>query len=286
MNDENNYDGESYNRSWNCYIEDSKDDPHINKLRDGLGRTQCKFTQKLIRLRHQYPVFFFVDVHGFMVNQLNQQHDYAKSFDVFNNRRSTCSRSSFDRQFIDNSFYIIFNGYHQYINYKLPDTSKHKVITVGDKGKIYLVDILIMSKTVEPLAEFLPVADVQVGMSKSEISSTTISTDCLGPCVAFLLHFRRGNTKSCFLTHYSFDDDESDLPVGNILVLMLNYICDNFKTKTGITPLETDSETSILHLLVAGGAKKEADKIKNTLAQLNYQPWNIKDIVINPDDFY
>ncbi|CAF1543134.1 unnamed protein product, partial [Rotaria sordida] len=253
MNDENNYDGESYNRSWNCYIEDSKDDPHINKLRDGLGRTQC-----------------------------SNNHAYCQDNEI----RSTCSRSSFDRQFIDNSFYIIFNGYHQYINYKLPDTSKHKVITVGDKGKIYLVDILIMSKTVEPLAEFLPVADVQVGMSESEISSTTISTDCLGPCVAFLLHFRRGNTKSCFLTHYSFDDDESDLPVGNILVLMLNYICDNFKTKTGITPLETDSETSILHLLVAGGAKKEADKIKNTLAQLSYQPWNIKDIVINPDDFY
>ena len=78
------------------------------------------------------------------------QHDYAKSFGVFINGRGMRSRTSFGVRVIDDSFYIIFNAYHGYIDYKLPseeyaknwtlilDTSKDKVITEGDEGKIYL----------------------------------------------------------------------------------------------------------------------------------------------------
>ncbi len=88
-----------------------------------------------------------------------------------------------------------------------------------------------MSNRVEALAEYLSVADVQLEMSSSGTSRTIISTDHLGPCVGFLLDFRRGNQELCFLNHYSLDDDESGLRLAHILVLMLNHICDDFKKK-------------------------------------------------------
>jgi glycogen operon protein len=34
MNGENNFDGESYNRSWNCGIEGPTNDVHVNRFRD------------------------------------------------------------------------------------------------------------------------------------------------------------------------------------------------------------------------------------------------------------
>jgi len=78
------------------------------------------------------------------------QHDYAKSFGVFINGRGMRARTSLGERVTDDSFYIIFNAYHRYINHKLPseeyakdwtlilDTSKDKVIIEGDEGRIYL----------------------------------------------------------------------------------------------------------------------------------------------------
>ncbi len=128
-----------------------------------------EFTRKLISLRRQHPVFrrctwfrgqsvrpgeiediAWFKFDGQHMREEDWQHDYAKSFGVFINGREMCSRSSFGRQFIDDSFYVIFNAYHGYINYKLPsegyakdwtlilDTSKDKVITEDYEGKIYL----------------------------------------------------------------------------------------------------------------------------------------------------
>jgi glycogen operon protein len=77
------------------------------------------------------------------------QHEHAKSFGVFINGRGMRARSSLGIRVIDDSFYIIFNAYHGYINYKLPseeyakdwtlilDTTSDKVITEGDEGKTY-----------------------------------------------------------------------------------------------------------------------------------------------------
>jgi hypothetical protein len=67
---------------------------------------------------------------------------------------------------------------------------------------------------------------------------------------------------------------------------VLNYICTSFKTKLGIDSLEEHPEISFLHLLIAGGAKDEADIIKNSLTLLNYAPCDIKQFVYHVDDFY
>jgi isoamylase len=128
-----------------------------------------EFTKKLISLRRTHPVFrrctwfrgqpvkpgeiediAWFKFDGQHMKEEDWQHTYAKSFGIFINGHGMCSRSSFGRQFIDDSFYIIFNAYHGYINYKLPseeyaknwklvlDTSKDKVATEGDEGEIYL----------------------------------------------------------------------------------------------------------------------------------------------------
>ncbi len=127
-----------------------------------------KFTQKLIQLRHQHPVlcrrtwfrgqpvksgeiediaWFKFD--GEHMKEEDWQHDYAKSFGVFINGRGIRARTSLGVRVTDDSFYIIFNSYHGHIDYKLPseeyakgwtlilDTSKDKIITKGDEGKVY-----------------------------------------------------------------------------------------------------------------------------------------------------
>jgi glycogen operon protein len=83
------------------------------------------------------------------------QHDYAKSFAVFISGRGTHSRTSLGLRIIDDSFYIIFNAYHGYINYKLPsknyakdwtkilDTNKDKIIIQGDEGRKYQAEDII-----------------------------------------------------------------------------------------------------------------------------------------------
>ena len=77
------------------------------------------------------------------------QRDYAKSFGVFINGRGMHSRTSTGLRMIDDSFYIIFNSYHGYINYTIPeeiyakdwtkilDTHEDKVILDGYEGKKY-----------------------------------------------------------------------------------------------------------------------------------------------------
>jgi glycogen operon protein len=151
-NGEDNNDGESHNRSWNCGVEGPTDDPEINKLRDRqkrnllttlflsqgvpmlvagdeIGRTQhgnnnayCQdneiswlnwdeadndllaFTQKLIKLRKDHPVFRrrrwfqgrpvkgkgLEDIAWFLpegteMEDENWNHDFARSLGVFLN---------------------------------------------------------------------------------------------------------------------------------------------------------------------------------------------------------
>ncbi|CAF2921158.1 unnamed protein product, partial [Rotaria sp. Silwood2] len=127
-----------------------------------------EFTQKLIQLRRQHPVFrrrtwfrgqpmqpgeiediAWFKFDGQYMKDEDWQHDYVKSFGVFINGRGMQARSSLGVRLTDDSFYIIFNAYQGYIDYKLPgkeyandwtlilDTSKDKVITEGDEGRIY-----------------------------------------------------------------------------------------------------------------------------------------------------
>jgi len=126
------------------------------------------FTQKLIKLRRQHPVFrrrhwfrgrpvkgdeiediAWFKFDGHHMTEADWQHDYAKSFGVFINGRGMTSRTATGERVTDDSFYIIFNSYHGYIDYKLPDeqyaktwtlildTSVDKVITEGDEGRTY-----------------------------------------------------------------------------------------------------------------------------------------------------
>jgi isoamylase len=136
---------------------------------DKADHSLLEFTRKLISLRRQHPVFrrctwfrgqpvkpgtaedvAWFKYDGEHMTERDWQHDYAKSFAVFINGRDVCSRSSFGRQVTDDSFYLIFNAYYGYLNYKLPseeyakdwtlilDTSKEKVLAENREGKKYL----------------------------------------------------------------------------------------------------------------------------------------------------
>ncbi len=185
-NGENNNDGESHNRSWNCGTEGPTDDPEIIKLRnqqkrnllatlflsqgvpmlvagDEFGRTQggnnnayCQdnevswldwenadqslldFTQKLIELRKNHPVFcrrnWFQGVairsrvndiawflpEGIEMSEENWSHDFAKSLGVFLNGRELHYVDEQGNKILDDSFYVIFNAYHGPLDYVLP----------------------------------------------------------------------------------------------------------------------------------------------------------------------
>ena len=185
-NGENNNDGESHNRSWNCGAEGPTDDPEIIKLRhqqkrnllatlflsqgvpmlvagDEFGRTQggnnnaycqdnevswldwenadqslLEFTQKLIELRKNHPVFcrrnWFQGVairskvndiawflpEGIEMSEENWSHDFAKSLGVFLNGRELHYVDEQGNKILDDSFYVIFNAYHGPLDYVLP----------------------------------------------------------------------------------------------------------------------------------------------------------------------
>ena len=186
-NGEDNKDGESHNRSWNCGVEGETNDEGINKLRkqqirnflttlflsqgvpmlvagDELGRTQhgnnnayCQdnelswinwdkadhelldFTKKLVQLYKSHPVFSrrrwfqgypikgigVEDIAWFLpegteMNEDNWKNDFAKSLAVYLNGQGLRSVDEKGNKITDNNFYIIFNAYHDEIEYKLP----------------------------------------------------------------------------------------------------------------------------------------------------------------------
>lgn len=187
-NGENNEDGDSHNRSWNCGAEGPTDDEAINTLReqqkrnflttlflsqgvpmlvagDEMGRTQqgnnnayCQdneiswldweradtnlreFTRKLIAFRREHPVFcrrnwfrgqpikgigvediawFLPD--GTEMPDENWDHDHARSLAVFLSGHGIHGVSDTGERILDDSFYIIFNAYHEPLEYQLPD---------------------------------------------------------------------------------------------------------------------------------------------------------------------
>lgn len=186
-NRENNNDGESHNRSWNCGAEGTTRDAAIIALRsqqkrnflvtlflsqgvpmivagDESGRTQggnnnayCQdneiswmdwqhadtdlldFTRKLIHFRKNHPVlrrrdwfqglpvlhsglqdiaWFLPD--GTEMTEENWMHDFAKSLGVFLNGNGIRSLGPKGEHILDDSFYVIFNAYHDQLTYKLP----------------------------------------------------------------------------------------------------------------------------------------------------------------------
>ena len=186
-NGENNNDGESHNRSWNCGAEGPTSDPLVNELRerqkrnflaslflsqgvpmlvagDEISRTQngnnnayCQdneiswlnwakadtrllnFTRKLIQLRKKHPVFCrrrwfkgmpikgvgLEDIAWFLpegteMTEENWKLDFAKSLGVFLNGRGLRAVGPKGEQIVDDSFYVIFNAYHDSLSFTLP----------------------------------------------------------------------------------------------------------------------------------------------------------------------
>lgn len=192
-NGENNNDGESHNRSWNCGVEGATDDPGINDLRqrqqrnflttlllsqgvpmllagDEIGRTQqgnnnaycqdneiswvnwekadkqlLEFTQQLVAFCKRHHTFnrrrWFqgLAIHGTGVQdiawflpdgkQMKEKHwseFFAKSLGIFLHGRGIHSPGPRGERIIDDSFYIIFNAYHDALDYKLPPSKYGK----------------------------------------------------------------------------------------------------------------------------------------------------------------
>ncbi|TCO08831.1 glycogen debranching protein GlgX [Natronoflexus pectinivorans] len=186
-NGENNNDGESHNRSWNCGVEGPTDDININNLRklqvrnflatlflsqgvpmlvagDELGRTQhgnnnayCQdnelswinwdkmdkdllsFTSRLIHYRKKHPVFCrrqwfkyqpikgkdVTDIEWFTPNgiEMSDEHwnsSYAKSLAVFLSGYGVRAKSKTGEKVVDDSFYLMFNSYHEPLTFNLP----------------------------------------------------------------------------------------------------------------------------------------------------------------------
>lgn len=186
-NGEDNNDGESHNRSWNCGAEGDTDDEAVNQLRaqqkrnfmstlflsqgvpmlvagDEMGRTQggnnnaycqdneiswvnwdnadkelLEFTQKLIHFRREHPNFRrrrwfqgqpakgqqLEDIAWFLpegdeMSEENWSHDFAKSLAVFLNGKGIHSLGAKGERIVDDSYYVIFNAFHEAIDYKLP----------------------------------------------------------------------------------------------------------------------------------------------------------------------
>ncbi len=186
-NGEDNQDGETHNRSWNCGVEGETDDAGINSLRqqqkrnflttlllsqgvpmlvagDEFGRTQqgnnnayCQdneiswlhwaekdedllvFARKLIGLRMSHAVFcrrrWFQgqrikgtgvdDIAWFLpdASEMTEEHwntGFAKSLAVFLNGRGLHYLGPDGEPVLDDNFYVIFNAYHQPLEYRLP----------------------------------------------------------------------------------------------------------------------------------------------------------------------
>ena len=99
-----------------------------------------EFTQKLIAFRREHPVFcrrnwfrgqpikgigvediawFLPD--GTEMPDENWDHDHARSLAVFLSGHGIRGVSDTGERILDDSFYIIFNAYHEPLEYQLPD---------------------------------------------------------------------------------------------------------------------------------------------------------------------
>lgn len=187
-NGENNNDGESHNRSWNCGVEGDTEDDDVIALRrkqirnlltslfisqgvpmivagDELGKTQngnnnayCQdnelswinwdkadedillFTKKVIHFSKRHPVFCrrhwfkgrpirgtgVEDINWFLpdgreMTEENWNQDFAKSLGVFLFGLGIHSVGPRGERTTDDSFYIVFNAFHDSLNYVLPE---------------------------------------------------------------------------------------------------------------------------------------------------------------------
>jgi isoamylase len=107
---------------------------------DKADKELMQFTQKLIQFRTKHPSFRrrrwfqgepihaaggLEDIGWFLpegteMTEENWNHDFAKSLGVYLNGKGIKSKGPKGETIIDDSFYVIFNAYHDELNYKLP----------------------------------------------------------------------------------------------------------------------------------------------------------------------
>ncbi|CCH53040.1 glycogen operon protein GlgX [Fibrisoma limi BUZ 3] len=152
--------GRTQNGNNNAYCQDNE----ISWLDWANADTRLlEFTQKLIQLRKDHPVFCrrrwfkgqpikgvgIEDIAWFQpsgeeMTEENWSHDFAKSLAVFLNGRGIRSLGPKGEHILDDSFYVIFNAYHEPLTFSLPpkkwgkkwrkvvDTSEDMIEEEGD----------------------------------------------------------------------------------------------------------------------------------------------------------
>ena len=138
---------------------------------------------------------------------------------------------------------------------------------------------MICTNEFENISEILvPRVNVDVPMNESGISSTTIGTHAVGPCIFFLLDFVIDDKPHSYLNHYSFPIDESNLSIEKVLIRILNIIWDSLKEKieNEIDSPEVLQKTSVSNfkLIVGGGDLVEGKLIREAFNLLNNDETN------------
>lgn len=128
--------GRTQNGNNNAYCQDNE----ISWLNwENADESLLKFTQKLIALRKKHAIFSrrgwfqghpikasgLNDIAWFLPEGIemtndNWSHDFAKSLGVFFNGKEIAAVDCKGKKVTDDSFYVIFNAYHEPLDYVLP----------------------------------------------------------------------------------------------------------------------------------------------------------------------
>jgi hypothetical protein len=116
------------------------------------------------------------------------------------------------------------------------------------------------------------VEGVKVPMNGTDRSNAKISTNDLGPCIAFLLTFTHNGENTAVLTHYAHSMQNKRKICGLIgkMIRVIDFLAS--KTFGHFSKEDFTNERSVVsnfHLLVTGGEPINGQWIHNALALLN-----------------
>ncbi|CAF4410743.1 unnamed protein product [Rotaria sp. Silwood2] len=140
--------------------------------------------------------------------------------------------------------------------------------------------------------DLIQIAKVDVfvdNQSEAKLSTTSIGTDSLGPCVCFIIDFIFETEQTCILHHYTFHKDEKGMPQVKIIRWLLNFIFDLLKDFLGINSMMDEfNEPCIknMFVLVTGGDLNEGINIRqacfnvfNNLVDINDEDFVDNDLL-------
>lgn len=119
---------------------------------------------------------------------------------------------------------------------------------------------------------------LNVKMGKSRTSKTNIRSNGFGPCLFFFLRFLYQQQENCYLHHYSYRVDESNMVYAKLLEKFLTMMLKKLKKRLNLsTILPTSDQCSTLNdlkLIIGGGDAHEALLIKYAFSFLNSKDEN------------